>query len=69
LSGVTLANTDGDLMVPQKLYFEIDSPDDAFHKLRTLAKGRNKDDLLKRAELIDGSVVKIELEWSMVLRG
>ena len=58
-----LANTDGDLMVPQKLHFEINSPDDAFHKLRTLAKGWNKDDLLKRAELMDGSVVKIELEW------
>jgi len=58
-----LANTDGDPMVPQKLYFELESADTAFHALKSLAKGWTAKELLERAELRDGSVVKAEIEW------
>ena len=63
LSPPQLANTDGDPMVPQKLYFELDSPDQAFHALRSLAKGRKKKELLSQATIKDALVVKAELEW------
>ncbi|HKO43741.1 MAG TPA: SEC-C metal-binding domain-containing protein [Pyrinomonadaceae bacterium] len=58
-----LANTDGDPMVPQKLYFELDSADTAFHALKSLAKGRTAKELLNRAEVKDGLVVRAEIEW------
>ena len=58
-----LANTDGDPMLPQKLYFELESAETAFHALKSLAKGWNQKELLSRAELKDGSVVKAEIEW------
>lgn len=58
-----LSNTDGDPMVPQKLYFELDSPDEAFHALKTLAKGSNKAELLTGATIENGLVVAAEIEW------
>ena len=63
LSPPQLANTDGDPMVPQKLYFELESADAAFHALKSLAKGWTAKELLKRAELKNGLVVKAEIEW------
>lgn len=58
-----LANTDGDPMVPQKLYFELESPDEGFHALKTLAKGRKETELLSGATVEDGLVVAAEIEW------
>lgn len=58
-----LANTDGDPMVPQKLYFDLDSADAAFHGLKDLAEGWNETDLLKEATLEHGLVVKAEFPW------
>jgi len=58
-----LANTDGDPMVPQKLYFDLDSADAAFHGLKDLAEGWNEADLLKEATLEHGLVVKAEFPW------
>lgn len=63
LSPPRLSNTDGDPMVPQKLYFELESSDTAFHALKNLAKGWTARELLQRAELKDGLVVKAEIEW------
>lgn len=58
-----LANTDGDPMVPQKLYFELESPDKAFHALKTLAAGRKATELMAQARVKNGLVVKAEIEW------
>lgn len=58
-----LANTDGDLMVPQKVHFEIESADKAFHALKSLAKGWSERELMKRAHVENGSIVKAEIEW------
>ena len=58
-----LANTDGDLMVPQKLYFDIESPDEAFHALKTLAVGKKSADLMTDARVENGLVVKADIEW------
>ena len=63
LSPPQLANTDGDPIVPQKLYFELESADTAFQALKSLAKGWTAKELLKGAELEDGLVVKADLEW------
>jgi hypothetical protein len=58
-----LANTDGDPMVPQKLYFNIDSPDRAFHHFKTLAEGWNETELLESATIKDGLIVEAEIPW------
>ena len=63
LSPPRLNNTDGDPMLPQTLYFELESSDTAFHALASLAKGRNRKESLNRPELQDGLVVKAEIEW------
>ena len=59
----TLTNTDGDPLVPQKLYFNLDSADKAFHGLKDLAVGENETDLLRDATIEDGSVTKAEISW------
>jgi hypothetical protein len=57
-----LANTEGDPFLPQKLYFDLESPDKAFHGLKSLA-GENEKDLLEDATVIDGLIVKAEIPW------
>lgn len=59
----TLANTDGDRFVPQRLYFEIESADNAFQRLKGLAEGESESDLLKDATIKDGLLVKAEIPW------
>jgi hypothetical protein len=58
-----LANTDGDPFVPQKLYFELESPDKAFHMLKDLAEGSSECDLLEGATIKRGMVAKAEIPW------
>ena len=58
-----LANSDGDPLVPQKVYFDIDSANDGFHALKDLAKGEKKADLLREAVVQDGLIVKAEIPW------
>jgi hypothetical protein len=58
-----LANTDGEPFVPQKLYFDLDSADTAFHGLKGLAEGWNQSDLLKEATVKHGLVLKAEFPW------
>lgn len=57
-----LANTDNDPFVPQKLYFDLESADKAFHGLKGLAGG-NENDLLEEATVIDGLIVKADISW------
>jgi SEC-C motif len=59
----SLANTDGDPIVPQKLYFDIESADGAFHCLKDLAEGVSESDLLTDASIVDKVIVKAEIPW------
>jgi hypothetical protein len=58
-----LANTDGDPLVPHKLFFHIESPDSAFHALKTLSLGKRKAQLMHGVELEEGLIVKAEIDW------
>lgn len=59
-----LVNTDGDPLLPQKIYFDVDSVDDAFHALKDLAEGADESDLLEGAEIEDGRVISVEIPWT-----
>lgn len=59
----TLVNTDGDPMLPQKLYFDLESADKAFHALKDLEEGRDEGDLLMDATIKNGFVTKAEISW------
>nr|AAP58624.1 hypothetical protein [uncultured Acidobacteriota bacterium] len=58
----SLANTDGDPFLPQKLYFDLKSADLAFQGLKSLAGG-DENDLLEQATLDNGLIVKAEIPW------
>lgn len=58
----SLANTEGDPFLPQKLYFDIESADRAYHELKGLAGG-NEVHLLEEATIEDGLIVKAEIPW------
>lgn len=58
-----LANTDQDPFVPHKLYFELESADRAFQGLKSLAEGWAESELLDRATIEDGLMVKAEIPW------
>lgn len=58
-----LTNTDNHQLLPQKLYFDLESASDAFHSLKDLAVGWSEDELLKDATIMDGVVVKAEVPW------
>ena len=58
-----LANTDNDPLLPQKLYFDLDSADQAFQGLKTLAEGWKENELLDGATVEEGLIVKAEIPW------
>ncbi len=58
-----LANTDNDPLLPQKVYFDIESAEAAFHALKDLAEGVPVDELRAEATSADGQVVKAEIPW------
>lgn len=59
-----LANTDGDLLVPQKVYFDLlVSADAAFQALKDLAKGTKSTELLRDATLENELIVKADIPW------
>ncbi len=58
-----LVNTDNDPLLPQKVYFDVESADSAFHALKDLAEGIAEDELRSDATLVDGLVVKAEILW------
>src|SRR5207253_4288691 len=60
----TLTNTDGDPLVPQKLYFDLESADKAFHALKDLGGGHDESELLRDATIKDGLVTKAEISWA-----
>ena len=58
-----LANTDSEPLLPQKLYFDLDSADQAFQGLRTLAEGWKENEVLDGATVEEGLIVKAEIPW------
>jgi hypothetical protein len=63
LAPPVLVNFDGHRMVPQKLYFDIDSADEAFYALKFLAEEEDEESLLKAAIVENGMVKSIEFPW------
>src|ERR1051326_1589751 len=59
-----LANTDGDPLVPQKIYFDLlVSADAAFEGVKDLARGTKSTELLRCATIESGLIVEAELPW------
>ena len=58
-----LTNTDKDPFVPQKLHFEIESPQAAFEALKDLAGDVPEDLLLANATRTAEGVVRVEIPW------
>jgi len=58
-----LMNTDNDPLLPQKVHFDVDSGDSAFHALKDLAEGISEDELRSEATVVDGLIVKAEIPW------
>jgi len=58
-----LANTDNDPLLPQKVYFDLESADTAFHALKDLAEGVPENELRAEATFADGLVAKAEIPW------
>jgi len=50
-------------LIPQKVFFEINSADKAFHQLKDLAEGHSEKDLLAKATLADGFIEEAEIPW------
>jgi len=58
-----LMNTDNDPLLPQKVHFDVESADAAFHALKDLAEGISEDELRSDATVADGLIVKAEIPW------
>jgi hypothetical protein len=58
-----LVDKDGNQFQPASVYFELDSSDEAFHKLKDLAGEGLQEEVLKRATIKEGQVVKAEFPW------
>lgn len=59
-----IRNTDGDPLVPQTLYFEIDDPESAFRELKSLTFGYVTEERLRsEAKYVDGCMVEVEFPW------
>src|ERR1051326_8590763 len=58
-----LMNTDKDPLLPQKVHFDIQSADSAFHALKVLAEGISDDELRSDATVAEGQIVKAEAPW------
>jgi hypothetical protein len=59
-----LRNTDGDVLAPQALIYDIDSADDAFAALHDLQFKTSQAELRRSAELdADGRIARVEIAW------
>lgn len=58
-----LANTDGEPLLPHKLYFDIESADEAFNALKFLAEGVTESDLVMSVRSRDGVIESAEISW------
>lgn len=59
-----LVNTDGDPICLHELFYEIESPEAVFNKLKSLALDSEDDNLLSEAEFDNnGQLIKVEFPW------
>ena len=63
MSPPRLVNTDQEPMLFQKVYFELDSVQEAFHLLKNLAADSTEEDLLRDAEVENDRIVSVEIPW------
>jgi len=60
-----MVNTDGESLSPRTLYYDIDSPEDAFQALLPLCASETETEIRSRAELDEeGNVQKVQFSWS-----
>jgi hypothetical protein len=58
-------NTDGDLLVPHKLTYDLlVSPDDALSALADLSCSESKEEIRENGEIENGKLKKVEFSWS-----
>ena len=58
-----LVNTEGDDWLPQTLYFDLDSIDEAFAKLKDLAGDDYQEELLEERKFHDKKMISAEVPW------
>jgi hypothetical protein len=63
LAPPVLVNYDGHRIVPQKLYFDIDSADKVFRALKFVAEGEDEESLLDNAIVENGVIKSVEFPW------
>jgi hypothetical protein len=60
-----LQNTDGDPLSFHRLYYEIESPEQAFERLKMLSVIENADELRGEADLDEsGRILRVEIPWT-----
>lgn len=61
-----LRNTDGDPIELQRVVFDIESADAAFHALKHLCTTQSEDEMLASAERdANGKITRVEIDWTM----
>jgi hypothetical protein len=59
-----IRNTDGERLEPRTLYFDVESAQDAFDALASLAVGNTPDELLEDAKFdVSGAVIEALIPW------
>jgi len=59
-----ILNTDKEPFLPQKVYFDLQSVDEAYHRLKGLAGEENEKRLLRQATIEDGAIVAADIPWA-----
>jgi len=59
-----MTNTDGDERVFHKIYYQLESPVEAFDGLRDLAVEHSESDLLQNAKFKRGKLISAEIPWT-----
>lgn len=63
----TLVNTDGELMIPHKLSYDLLVPsDDVLKALADLNSQESYEEILEYAEVVDGELQRVEFPWSKI---
>jgi len=63
LTPPALVNTDREPLLPQKVYFDLKSVNDAFERLHDLAGEGKRDRLLEEATMDEDRIVSVEVPW------
>ena len=64
LSPPAILNSDDEAFLPQKVYFDLRSVDESYHRLKDLAGADSQERLPERATIEDGRIVRAEIPWA-----